>query len=179
MLIELKQIIKTLKQKRKILDISQKELAKKAGVSQSLIAKIESNRINPSYDAMQKIENTIDIMLNNKEQKVIDVMKSPIKYVNVEDNLEKAKKMMKNNDFSQLPVKQDNEFVGSLFMNDLIDHDPSTKIKRIMEQPFNIVNWNTPITSIKPMIKNKHNTAILVRNEKGKITGIVTIDDLL
>ena len=41
--------------KRKILGLTQSELAKLAGVSQSLIAKLESGKIEPSYTKVKTI----------------------------------------------------------------------------------------------------------------------------
>ena len=47
--------IKEIKILRKKLEITQNELAKKSGVSQSLIAKIESSNIDPAYSSIKKI----------------------------------------------------------------------------------------------------------------------------
>ena len=48
--------VQEIKKRRVALGISQKKLASSIGASQSLIAKIESNRVNPSYDVVKKIE---------------------------------------------------------------------------------------------------------------------------
>ncbi|MCK4496763.1 MAG: helix-turn-helix domain-containing protein, partial [Candidatus Aenigmarchaeota archaeon] len=46
--------IKSIKNRRKLLGLTQKDLAKQAGVSQSFIAKMESGRINPSYNHVKQ-----------------------------------------------------------------------------------------------------------------------------
>ncbi len=179
MLPELKQLIISLKQKRKQLDLSQNELAKKSGVSQSLIAKLESNKVVPSYDAIQKIENTLEMILYEKEKKVADIMHSPILSVDAGDTAEKAAGIMKKHDYSQIPVKKNSEFVGSISERELISVNKNVKTLDIMGPLFDIVSWDTPISSIKSMFKDRNKKAILIRNKKGEIKGIVTTQDLI
>ena len=47
--------IEELRKMRKNLGISQKELARVSGVSQSYIARLEKGSINPAYDKIRKI----------------------------------------------------------------------------------------------------------------------------
>ena len=53
---------------RKALDITQTELAKESGVSQSTIAKIEKDRISASYETVVKLFETLDEMAKNSKQ---------------------------------------------------------------------------------------------------------------
>lgn len=46
--------------RRKLLGLTQKQLAKIAGVSQSFIAKIESGKIDPSYSKAKAIFDTLE-----------------------------------------------------------------------------------------------------------------------
>jgi len=48
--------------KRKMLGLTQKELARMAGVSQSSIAKIESGKIDPSYNKVKAIFDVLERM---------------------------------------------------------------------------------------------------------------------
>ena len=52
---------------RKALDITQTELAKESGVSQSTIAKIEKDRISASYETVVKLFETLDEMAKNSK----------------------------------------------------------------------------------------------------------------
>ncbi len=179
MLPELKQLIISLKQKRKQLDLSQKQLAKRAGVSQSLIAKLESNKVTPSYDAIQKIENTLERILYEKEKKVDSIMHSPIIFVDFNNTVEKTADIIKKYDYSQLPVKKDKELIGSISERELIGIKGNIKINSIMGPLFDIISWDTPISSIKAMFKYRNKKAILIRDKKGEIKGIVTSQDLI
>ena len=48
--------------------LTQKELATIANVSQSLIAKIESNNIDPSYSNIQKLDAVFETLQQKKEK---------------------------------------------------------------------------------------------------------------
>ena len=179
MIPEYKDLVKRIKQKRKELGISQKELARMAGVSQSLIAKIESNRIMASYLAMQKIENVLESLANKKEKKAGELGTEKIAYVNADDKVKKAIKIIKENDYSQLPVKQGKESVGSVTEADLMGQNKDKKIKDVMGPIFDIVSWNTPKSAVAAILKDKQKKAVLVRGKKGKIIRIITPQDLL
>jgi len=58
--------LEEISRKRRILGLTQNELAKLAGVSQSLIAKMESRKTNPSYT---KVKAILDV-LNKLEMKM-------------------------------------------------------------------------------------------------------------
>ena len=47
--------IEDIKRRRKILELTQTELAKMAGISQSLLVKIEAGRVSPTYDKAERI----------------------------------------------------------------------------------------------------------------------------
>ena len=46
--------IKEIKHNRMLLGLTQKDLASKTGISQSIIAKIESNKVSPSYEIIKR-----------------------------------------------------------------------------------------------------------------------------
>ena len=52
--------IDEIQRKRKSLGLTQKELAALVNVSQSLIAKIETKKVNPSYRIVKKIFDTFE-----------------------------------------------------------------------------------------------------------------------
>ena len=58
--------------------MTQSQLAKRACVSQSLIAKIEANRIDPTYTKVQKIFEALNSLEQKNEVKISDVMNKKI-----------------------------------------------------------------------------------------------------
>ena len=99
--------IEELRKMRKNLGISQKELAKISGVSQSYIARLEKGSINPTYDKVRKIFD----YLNKTGQKAnsIDMTAEKIMSTSVitcfpTDSIISALNVMRERGFSQLPV---------------------------------------------------------------------------
>lgn len=174
-----------IKARRRKLGISQTQLAKEAGVSQSLVAKIESDRVAPSYDAVQKIFE----VLNRHEVKVSlkarDIMtRGHLVSVDKKDKVSKAARLMKQRDLSQLPVLDGKRVVGSVSEKVILDKtlelgvDVVSKlpIEDVMVDPFPRVAEDTPIDAIMALLK--HNWGVLV-TKKDDIIGIVTTADLL
>src|SRR3989338_2174578 len=89
---------------RRVLGLTQSKLAKLSGVSQSLIAKIESRKIDPAYS---KVIAIFEALENRKKQskegkKAKEIMTHGIVGIAPTDNLEKAMKIMRSKDISQL-----------------------------------------------------------------------------
>ena len=87
---------KVLKKERLVNGFTQSGLAKKAGVSQSVIAKIESGRIDPTFAIMEKIS----FALHGSKKVAKDVMVSQILYST--GNMKKDILLMKEKNVSQL-----------------------------------------------------------------------------
>ena len=61
--------LRVIEKRRRALNLNQKQLAIQAGVSQSLIAKIETGRINPSYSKTKAIFDTLTLLERKKHAK--------------------------------------------------------------------------------------------------------------
>mgnify|MGYP000630872203 CR=1 FL=1 len=87
-------------------------------------------------------------------------------------------------DFSQLPVKDGDRWVGSVTDSSILyklgemskEALYEKPVEEVMERPFPIVDENTPITAIKPLLE--FNQAVLTAKE-GRVVGIITKSDLL
>lgn len=169
--------VKTL---RKKLGISQQELAKKSGVSQSLIAKVESGKLDPSYSNARRI---IDCLVNakkNKTLKIKDIMSRKIISVSSKDSLKKAIQKMKLNAISQLPVI-DNRIVTGVVSEttilNLLDKNPSQLlVEDAMSDPPPIISKNSTTEAAASLLK--HFSMVLV-SDKGKLEGVVTKADVI
>ena len=86
------------------------------GTSQSLVAKIESNRVNPSYDVVKRIFEYLDRMEQPKIGLAKDVEKRDLVWIRRSEKVSEAADKMRPYGFSQLPVRDDREeiCVGSL-----------------------------------------------------------------
>lgn len=172
--------IEEIKAIRKKLNLTQSQLSKKSGVSQSLIAKIESNKIDPSYSSVIKIFNTLSALSKIKSKKASEIMQKKIITIDGNENIKETIKKMKKYQISQMPVLENKNIVGMISENTLlhafIEQKESLKTKDIMESAPPIV---TPETQI-PVISNilKYFQIILVA-EKGNPVGIISKTDLI
>ena len=98
-----------LKKYRKRLNLTQKELAKRANVSQSLIAKIESGKIDPSYTNAKKIFETLSLLEEKIELTARDIMYKRVIYGKSSDTLKDTIQKMRQKNISQMPVLKHNK----------------------------------------------------------------------
>ncbi len=156
--------------------LSQTELAKKIGISQAHIAKIETGKVNPTLNTVNKILAAI----NPKEtEKCKDVMERKVKFIKPNDNVKKTLVVMRKYGISQLPVMKNSIHVGSVSESTLLknfEHIEGKKVRDIMEKPFPIMDENEDI-GVLPALMEFHQ-AVLV-SSKGKICGIITKLDML
>lgn len=172
-----------IKKRRKELNLSQKQLAKQAEVSQSLIAKIEAGNIEASYSKIRRIIETLDRLSEKEEKKCSEIMNEKLISVKENELVEKAVRLMKKHQISQLPVIKGGQAVGSIsestILKELENKEQKSlfkqRVKEIMEESFPTVARETPVKSIIPLLKN--NPAVLVV-EKGRIKGIITKVDV-
>lgn len=171
--------------RRKKIGLTQTELADKSGVSQSLIAKIETEKIDAAYTYLKKIFDTLEELENKTKPTARDVMNSNVNFVSKKESVEKAIALMRKHNFSQLPVLEEGFAVGSVSEKSFIDKissglDPAKLAKmecgEIMEEAFPVVSETTPLAAISELLK--HHFAVLVRG-KGKVIGIISKADLL
>jgi predicted transcriptional regulator len=171
--------------RRKLLDLSQKELAKISGVSQSMIAKIESSRISPSYLKTKAIFDTLESLERRNEMKAKDISHSKVVGVQVNDAVAKAIRVMREAGFSQLPVFNGSQVVGSLTEKIILDRlfsapkpDEVSRqtVEKIMEEAFPTVSEETPLSMVSALLQ--YAPAVLV-SRRGHVQGIITKADLL
>ena len=168
---------------RKQLGLTQKELATISGVSQSLIAKIESNRIDPAYSKVVQIISALENKLNQSKKVVSQIMTKDIISLKSDDLVSHAVELMKQKDISQLPVFSDGRCVGSISDRSILElmsknHTipKSMMVREIMQDVYPSVPESAFVDSVSELLR--YFRAILVE-KNGKIVGIVTKADLL
>lgn len=163
---------------RKEKDITQKDLAHLAEISQAHIAKIENDKVDPRLSTVNKIL----MILNRLEKRKTcrEIMGPDIISVTPEMPVMNVINLMKESGVSQIPVFDEEKHVGSVKESTLIhniDRNLSLKkVKDIMEKPFPIIDSEDPIDVAKSLLE--FHPAVLVAR-KGKVVGIITKSDLL
>ncbi len=172
---------------RKAMDVTQTELSRKSGISQSTIAKIERGRISASYDTVVKLFETLDDMAKGGRRDVTaaDVASKDIVTVQSTDKVKVASELMRTAGYSQLPVLTGDTPVGSISERGIFDMIRGGKtmddlkdasVSCIMDESFPLVAENTPMSSVTAIMSDS--PAVLVAR-KGKLVGMITKADIL
>ena len=93
-----------LKKRRNELGLTQSDLAKRAGVSQPLIARIESGDVDPRLSTVRKILEAFEEAKKEQQILIKDLMHSPVIHVSPDDSVEEVVNLMHTHGFSQVPV---------------------------------------------------------------------------
>lgn len=174
-----------LKNLRKRFKLTQKELAQRAGVSQSLIARIENKTVDPRLSTVRRIFNAIT-SIQSERKKAKDVMHSPVVTIGAMDSIKNAISLMKKYAISQLPVLRENKIIGSIQESTLLDRLVNSKdsdrffsnsVYNIMEKAFPVVDPDADVNYVVNVL-SRENSAVLVIDNK-EIVGIITKIDLL
>ena len=177
--------VEEIAQKRRQLGLKQAELAKMAGVSQSLIAKLESGKIDSSYTNVKTIFEVLERFEIQTKIQAGKVLQNKVVGVQKNELVSKVVKLMKSCGFSQLPVFDGKQAVGSIsektLLNQILAGRDLAQIAKlpaeeVMEEAFPQVDKNAPLSLISSLLLVY--PAVLV-SQKGKVVGIITKADLL
>lgn len=171
--------------KRRIAGLTQQKLAMLAGVSQSLIAKLESQKIDPSYTKVKAIFDALERLQTETEVRAEEMLHNEVIGVQKSDLVSKAVQTMANYGYSQLPVFDGDHSVGSISEKTIIEKVSAGKdlsqiskltVGDVMEEAFPQVGEDAPLPLISSLLQVY--PAVLIMT-KGKVVGIVTKADLL
>ena len=174
-----------LKRMRKIIGLTQAELAQRVGISQSMIAKIENRTLNPSYNVVRRMYQILNSIEHRNQTRAYEIM-SPVIFVETDDSIKHVFELMKKNGISQVPVFSKNgKNMGSVTEQTLLDvllkgqtlkEIEDEPVEKIMNDVFPVINKEMPLDAVTNLLR--FSAAVLI-TEKGRITGIITKADLL
>ncbi|HWG91595.1 MAG TPA: CBS domain-containing protein [Candidatus Thermoplasmatota archaeon] len=166
------------------LGLTQAELARLAGVSQPLIARIEGGTVDPRYSTLKAV---IEALNRTERQEITlgDIMTAPVLSIKATDTVQQAIALMREKGISQLPVTQKGSPIGSL-SDRIVLHalslarDPAEvserQVKEIMGPPFAVAERTTGLDQAMRILEDQ--PAILVI-EQGRMAGMVTKANVL
>lgn len=163
---------------RKKLGWNQTELAKRAGVSQSLIAKVETGTLDPSYRNARKILDALHEASAEKEEKASTIMNPKLISIKSKDSIKQAIAKMKHYEISQLPVIEKQKVIGLVSESTLLNAIDTKRVlvREIMEEAPPVVSKETPVSGIVHLLKF---APVVVVAEKGKLLGVITKADIV
>jgi predicted transcriptional regulator len=171
--------------RRRQLGLKQSELAKMAGVSQSLIAKLEAGTIDSSYTKVKTIFDVLERLEFKTKIQAEKVLHNEVVTVQTSEPISKVVKLMKDHGYSQIPVFEGKQSVGSIsektILHQILEEKDLEQIsalptEKVMEEAFPQINEDAPLSLITSLLQTY--SAVLV-SKKGVVIGIITKADLL
>ena len=177
--------LEDLAKKRRQLGLKQAELAKLSGVSQSLIAKLESGKIDSSYTNVKTTFDVLDRLETKTKIQEEKVVPNKVITVQKDEPISKVVHLMKEHGYSQIPVFDGKQSVGSISEKTILRQILAGKelaqiskvpIEQIMEEAFPQVDEDAPLSLISSLLQTY--SGVLV-SKRGVVQGIITKADLL
>jgi predicted transcriptional regulator len=171
--------------KRRQLGLKQAELAKLAGISQSLVAKLESGKIDSSYTKVKTIFDVLERLEAKTKIQEEKVQPNQVIGVQKDELVSKVVQLMKEHWYSQIPVFSKTQSVGSISEKTILREILAGKdlaqisklpVEAVMDDAFPQVGEDAPLSLISNLLQTY--SAVLV-SKKGNVTGIITKADLL
>ena len=174
-----------LKKIRTQLGYTQGALAEAAGVSQSIIAKIEAGAVDPTFNTLSAISKALRATTSKQSKRAADVMSMPVVGVQEGVKIRECADLMKKKGFSQLPVFSGERMIGTITDSHIVTllseaQDPrkllDDKVGNHVLPMFAVVGRDTPVEALFSLFR--YLPAVLV-GRGDKVEGIITKIDLL
>lgn len=169
-----------IKQLRKKFGLSQTQLARLASVSQSLIAKIEAGRIDPTFTKTLSIFAALDTLRKEKEKKAVDVMSKRIISLSPDNSIKDAIKKMRKHQISQLPVIEGSTVMGivteSVLLDALLAEKQHANLADLMDEAPPTISMDTSVRLVSNMLAH---VPFIIVAKKGELKGVITKADVL
>lgn len=181
------ELLYRLREQRQRLGLTQAELARLAGVSQALIARMESTnpktRIDPRLSTYVRVLRAMAQMEQTQVTAAV-VYHAPVLSASPDDTLEKVAGVFEKESISQMPVLQGGVQAGAIsdraIARVLARGDPkrisTMRVRDVMEEPFPVVGPAETLETLSTLLE-RHG-AVLVQ-EQGRVAGIITKHDVM
>jgi len=175
---------KQLKRIRMQLGYTQAGLADAAGVSQSIVAKVEAETVDPTFKTLRAIATALNSRIVTAGKKAADVMSSPVVCVGSDAKLSECVAIMKSKAFSQMPVFSGGRMVGTITEGIILDllatsANPAEildqRVRDHIQPVFAVVGRDTPVEALFSLFG--YLPAVLVVSGE-KVLGIITKIDM-
>lgn len=175
-----------IRRRRRSLGIGQAALARAAGVSQSLVAKIERERVEPSYRNVLALLHALDEVERADRPETTVGRLATRSFVRVAPStpLTEAAHLLRRHAISQMPVMDGELIVGSITDRVVVaclaqprrlERLTRLTVGEVMQEPFPQLDARTPSGLAIPLLREVG--AVLV-TDRGRPAGILTQSDL-
>jgi predicted transcriptional regulator len=172
-----------LRSRRESLGLKQTEIAKRAGISQSMVARIEAGSVDPRVSTLNKII----AVLNSAEPRKItaaQIMHIPVLSVQPQSGISQAVEIFEKNNISQLPVIERGVPVGCISESVIVKAIEQQRlhpshlfmVRDFMEPGFPTVPPDMDVETVVNILQQNH--AVLVVDGRA-VLGVITKHDLI
>ena len=168
--------ITQLRKIRKQLDMTQHAFAEEIGISQSMVAKIESGRLDPTYSYVKKIEEALNRVAKHEEKEAKDIMQKNIFSIGKRESVHKIASLMEKHEISQVLISDKGNFVGLVTERSLLDSKKNDTAEDVMAESPPVVDAHAKLSLIIELLK--FYPLVLVK-ESGKTSGVITKSDVI
>ena len=170
--------ITRLKGLRKQLDLTQHQFAKQAGVSQSLIAKLEAGRLDPSYSIVKKLEEAVMRLSAKEEPDAKSLMAKRIISVQPKTPAKEVIEILRKNAISQLPVIEAGSVIGLVSESSVLEKEDIKHLaaRDVMTLPPPIVQETTKRSVLISLLRQY---PFILIAKGSSLVGVVTKADIL
>ena len=164
---------------------TQTELAKASGVSQSLIAKIESGKVDPSYSTVKALFEALNAMSSNGLQTAETVVNTKLIVILSDEKIKDAIKKMKQHEISQIPIVEQRKIIGLVTESNILEclaetsdpeHFVSQTVMTIANSCPPTVPKQTPLPIVLSLLSH---FPLIVVFDNHKYLGVITKSDVL
>lgn len=169
-----------LKKLRQQLGLTQHAFAQKAGISQSMVAKIEAGRLDPTYSSVKKIEQALNSLTTHQELAAKDIMHPKVITVSQDEPVKHVIKLLAVHAISQVPVvDQRGTVLGLVTESSLLEHPHHLAAKRVEEIMTDSPPIIAPTTSLSVILQLLKFFPLVLVSKEGKLIGVITKADIL
>ena len=174
-----------LRRRRLELGLTQRELAEAAGVSQPLVARIETGSVDPRVSTLTKI---VDVLNRSNREPALtaqDLMSRPVMSVRSKETVRRAAALMNRGGFSILPIIEKGRLLGAITERRLVEEMSNTEdldalsrrtVSSFAQPAPPQVGRDTDVETLSRLLED--NPLVLVA-DRGRALGVVTKADLL
>lgn len=174
-----------LRKRRLELGMTQRQVAERAGISQPLVARIETGGVDPRVSTLTKIVDVLNSAGKEPGWTARDVMTPEVVSIRPKDSLQRAASVMNKGGFSVLPVMEYGRVVGSITERKLVEEmsrgedirDLAKRAVASIVQPA--PPQVSPESDIDALSRLLDDHPILVVQRRGRTLGVVTKADIL
>ena len=169
-----------LRQWRKSLGLTQTQLADECGLTQSVIAKVEGEPVDPRASTLRKmVAALLRCESPDKPHTVGDIMIKEVAVLAPSDSVQSAIETMVRGGISQLPVvAQNGAIMGLVSETSLlrVDVERHAAVQSVMQMNFEVVNVGVSIAEGRRLLVERE---VLLITDAGVLCGLVSRIDMV